>query len=70
MVFFVSVHALVNMEDYSRSRNRAREMSHGRPFTSIHWYDFIWFLTTWIMVDNSSKCLFMLISMLGRVKNN
>ena len=27
------------------------------------------FLTTWIMVDNSSKCIFVLISMLGRVKN-
>ena len=30
---------------------------------------FICFLTTWIMVDNSSKCIFVLISMLGRVKN-
>ena len=49
-----------------RSRNRARERSRGRSLTSFH---FICFLTTWIMVDNSSKCIFVLISMLGRVKN-
>ena len=47
-----------------RSRNRAREMSRGRSLTSIH---FICFLTTWITVDNSGKCIFVLISMLGGV---
>ena len=41
-------------------------MSHGRSLRSIH---FIWFLTTWVMVENSSKSIFVLISMLRRVKN-
>ena len=36
-----------------RSRNRAREMSRGLSLTSIY---FICFLTTWVMVDNSSQC--------------
>ena len=44
-----------------------REMSRGRSLRSIH---FIWFLTTWVTVGNSSKCVFVLISMLGRVKNS
>ena len=43
-----------------------RELSRGRSLRSIH---LIWFLTTWITVDNSSKCVFVLISILGRVKN-
>ena len=29
----------------------------------------IWFLTTWVTVENSSKCVFVPISMPGRVKN-
>ena len=52
-------------------------MGHGRKFKqmrlcadfharSIH---VIWFLTTWVTVENSSKYVFVLISMLGRVKN-
>ena len=32
---------------------------------SIH---LIWFLTTWVTVENSSKCVFVPISMLGRVE--
>ena len=28
------------------------------------------FLTTWVTEENSSKCFFVLISMLGRVKNS
>ena len=31
---------------------------------------FIWFLTTWVTVDNSSKCVFVLISLLSWVKNS
>ena len=42
-------------------------MSRGRSLRSIH---FIWFLTTWVTVENSSKCVLVLISMLGRVKNS
>ena len=38
----------------------------GRSLASNH---FICFLTTWITVDNSGKCIFVLIFMLGRVKN-
>ena len=49
-----------------RARIGTREMSHGRSLRSIH---FISFLTTWVTVGNSSKCVFELISMLGRVKN-
>ena len=46
-----------------------REMSRqrGRSLRSIH---FIWFLTTWVTVGNSSKCVFVLISMVGRVNNS
>ena len=44
-----------------------RGLSRGRSLRSIH---FIWFLTTWVTVENSSKCVFVLISMLGRVENN
>ena len=43
------------------------EMSHCRSLRSIH---FIWFLTTWLMLENSSKWIFVLISMLSRVKNS
>ena len=42
-----------------------RGMPRGRSLRSIH---FIWFLTTWVTVENSSKCVFVLISMLGKVK--
>ena len=44
-----------------------REMSHGRSLRSTH---FIWFLTTWVTVGNPSKCVFVLILMLGWVKNS
>ena len=37
-------------------------MSRGRSLRSIH---FIWFLTTWVTVGNSRKCVFVLIWMLG-----
>ena len=58
---------------HSRSRKQGRlghvigtrETSRGRSL--IH---FIWFLTTWITVKNSNKCVFVLISMLGRLKNS
>ena len=30
----------------------------------------IWFLTTWVTVENSSKCVFVPISMLGREKKS
>ena len=43
-----------------------REMSHSRSLRSIH---FICFLT-WVTVGNSSKCVFVLISMLDRVRNS
>ena len=39
----------------------------GHSLRSIH---FIWFLTTWVMVGNTSKCVFVLISMLGWVKDS
>ena len=39
-----------------------REMSRGLSLRSI--------LTTWVTVEDSSKCVFVLISMLGRVKNS
>ena len=31
---------------------------------------FFWFLTTWVTVENASNCVFVLISMLGWVKNS
>ena len=60
---------------YSRSGKHSRlghvigtrGMSRGRSLRSIH---FIGFLTTWVTVQNLSKCVFALISMLGRVKNS
>ena len=48
--------------DTARNQNKS-----GRSFRSIH---LIWFLATWIMVENSGKCVFVLILMLGRVKNS
>ena len=42
-------------------------MPRGRSLRSIH---FIWFLTIWVTVENSSNCVFVLISMLGRVKKS
>ena len=44
-----------------------RGMSRGRSLRSIN---FIWFSITWVTEENSSKCVFVLISMLGRVKDS
>ena len=68
-------HFLINYNPFYLVFNN---MGHGRKFKqmrlcadfharSIH---VIWFLTTWVTVENSSKCVFVLISMLGRVKNS
>ena len=72
-VFFFFVSEKCRLTRHSRSRKQGRlghvigtrETSRGRSL--IH---FIWFLTTWITVKNSNKCVFVLISMLGRLKNS
>ena len=69
--FFVSEKSRLTRHSRSRKQGRlghvigTRETSRGRSL--IH---FIWFLTTWITVKNSNKCVFVLISMLGRLKNS
>ena len=69
--FFVSEKCRLTRHSRSRKQGRlghvigTRETSRGRSL--IH---FIWFLTTWITVKNSNKCVFVLISMLGRLKNS
>ena len=62
-------------EKWSGSNNRLTRHScsgkhsrlGGHSLRSIH---FIWFLITWVMVGNTSKCVFVLISMLGWVKDS
>ena len=55
------------LKSVNKTDTGTREMSCGRSLRSIH---FFWFLTTWVTVENSCKCVFVLISMLGRVKNS
>ena len=75
-VFFSSLKSVNNrLTRFSRSGKHGRlghvigirEMSRGRSLRSIH---FICFLTIWVTVENSSKCVFVIFSMLGRVKNS
>ena len=63
-VFFFVIHAFGKQGRIGHVIG-TRETSRGRSL--IH---FIWFLTTWITVKNSNKCVFVLISMLGRLKNS
>ena len=69
---FASLHLPIVLCPHVISTSKQRDhvigtrwMSRDHSLRRIH---FIWFLTTWLTVENSSKCVFVLISILGRVK--
>ena len=55
--WYVGIYISVDQVMYSE-----REKSCTHSLRSTH---FIWFLRTWVTAENSSKCVFFLISMLG-----